>query len=107
MADANFKVLPYEATNPREVSLVVNNLLNGKINSTGSVTLTASATTTAVTDQRAGKNSIILFMPLTANSASEQGNGTMFVSTRADGSFTITHANNSQADRQFGYIIIG
>lgn len=107
MADANFKVLPYEATNPREISLVVNNILNGKLNSTGSVTLTASTTTTAVSDERVGKESIILFMPLTANSASEQGNGTMYVSTRADGSFTITHANNSQTDRQFGYIVIG
>ena len=46
MADANFKVLPYEATNPREISLVVNNILNGKINSTGSFTCTATATTT-------------------------------------------------------------
>lgn len=107
MADANFKVLPYEATNPREISLVVNNILNGKLNSTGSVTLTASTTTTAVSDERVGKESIILFMPLTANSASEQGNGTMYVSTRADGSFTITHANNTQTDRQFGYIVIG
>ena len=107
MEDDNFKVLPYEATNPREISLVVNNILNGKINSTGSFTCTASATTTAVTDERAGKNSIILLMPLSANSATEQGNGTIFVSTRADGSFTVTHANNSQTDRLYGYVIIG
>ena len=107
MADVNFKVLPYEATNPREIATVVNNIMNGKINSTGSFTCTASSTTTAITDERAGKNSIILLMPLTANSATEQGNGTIFVSTRANGSFTVTHANNSQADRLFGYVIIG
>ena len=107
MADANFKILPYEATNPRDVSFVVNNIMNGKINSTGTLTCTASAATTAVTDQRAGKTSVILLMPLTANAATEQGNGTIFVSTRADKSFTVTHANNSQSDRNFAYVIIG
>ena len=46
-------------------------------------------------------------MPKTANASAEQGNGTIFISARANGSFTITHANNSQTDRQYGYIIIG
>ena len=107
MADANFKVLPYEANDPREIAYVVNNTVNGKLNSTGNVTLSASTTTTTVTDERAGKESVILFMPKTANASAEQGNGTIFISARANGSFTITHANNSQTDRQYGYIIIG
>ena len=107
MADANFRRLPSEATNPREVSQVVNNILEGKLNSTGSFTCTASAATTAVTDFRAGKESVILLMPTTANAASELGAGTIFVSTRAKQSFTVTHANNAQTDRTFDYVVIG
>ena len=107
MADANFRRLPTEAANPREVSQVVNSILDGKLNSTGSFTCTASAATTSVTDFRAGEDSVILLMPTTANAASEQGAGTIFVSTRAKQSFTVTHANNAQTDRTCDYVIIG
>ena len=107
MVDANFQPLPSEATNPRQISQVVNNILDGKVNSTGSFTCATSAASTVVTDFRAGKQSIILFMPTTANAATEVGNGTIFVSARNKQSFTVTHANNSQADRSFGYAILG
>ena len=104
---SNFLKLPYAGGTTREISQVVNNLIDGKSNNTGSFTCTASAATPAVTDFRAGKSSIILLMPQTANAAAEVGNGTIHVSTRAKQSFTITHANNSQTDRTFGYVIIG
>ena len=107
MADANFRRLPAAATNPREISQVVNGVLDGKLNSTGSFTCTASAASTSVTDYRAGKDSVILLMPTTSNAASEMGAGTIFVSARAKQSFTVTHANNAQTDRTFEYIIIG
>jgi hypothetical protein len=104
---SNFLKLPYAGGTPREISQVVNNLLDGKSNNTGTFTCTASAATTAVTDFRAGKSSIILLMPQTANAAAEVGNGTIYVSTRAKQSFTVTHANNAQTDRTFGYVVIG
>ena len=107
MADVNFRRLPVEANNPREISQVVNNILDGKLNSTGTVTLSASATSTAVADERAGSTSIILLMPTTANAAAEIGAGTAYISARTKRSFTITHANNSQTDRTFGYVVIG
>lgn len=107
MADANFRRLPSEATNPRDISQVVNGILDGKLNSTGTFTCTVSAATTAVTDYRAGEDSIILLMPTTANASAEIGNGTIFISTRAKQSFTVTHANNSQSDRTFGYAVLG
>ena len=95
------------ANDAREVATIVNNILDGKINSTGTVTLTASAATTVVTEDRTGATSVILFMPTTANAAAEQAAGGMFVSSRGKQTFTITHANNSQADRVFDYIVIG
>lgn len=107
MADANFRRLPVEANNAREISQVVNNILDGKLNSTGTKTLSASATSTVVSDERAGPSSVVLLMPTTANAAAEIANGTAYVSGRAKRSFTITHANNSQTDRTFGYVIIG
>lgn len=107
MADANYRRLPVVAEDGREIALVVNGILDGKINATGSVTLTASAASTAVTEDRAGDDSVILFMPTTANAASEQAAGGMYVSSRGKQTFTITHANNTQSDRTFEYVVIG
>ena len=103
----NFVQLPYDGGTGREVSSVVNNILDGKINSTGTVTLTSSSSTTTVTDARVGSDSIILLMPTTSNASAEQGNGTIFVSQRNKQSFVLTHANNRQNDRTYGYIVIG
>ena len=91
----------------REVAFVVNNLLEGKINSTGTVTLTASATSTVVSDRRVGANSLIFFMPQTANASSEMASGGMYVSSRGKQTFTITHPNNANADKTFGYVVLG
>jgi hypothetical protein len=44
---------------------------------------------------------------MTANAAAEVGNGTIYVSAVTNGSFTLTHANNSQVDRTFRYAISG
>jgi hypothetical protein len=107
LAGVNFRRLPYEANDPREVSLVVNNILAGKLNSTGTVTLAANAATTVVADDRAGYESVILFMPTTAAAASEQAGGAMFVSSRGKQTFTVTHANTTSTTRTFDYIIIG
>lgn len=85
---------------------IVNNIMRGKQNNTGSVTLNASATTTAVTNIFCGGNSTIHLSPTTANAAAEIGNGTLYI-TAAKQSFTITHANNAQTDRTYSYTIHG
>jgi len=107
MTDFNYVKLPAAGANPRQTAQAVNLLIDGKFNAIGSVTLTASAASTAVTDYRAGPDSVIVFTPTTANAAAEQGNGTMYLSARAKQGFTLTHANNSQTDRTFLYIVIG
>ena len=106
MTDFNFRRLQ-PAPQPREVAEVVNGLLDGNSNNRGTVTLATSAASTAITDYRAGPDSSVLLMPTTANASAEIGAGTIYVSARATNSFTLTHANNSQADRTFGYIIVG
>ncbi len=100
-----FRTLPPMGAEPRQIAEVVNRTIDGKLNSTGSVTLTASATSTVVAEARSGPDSVVLFMPTTANAAAELA--TMFVSLRGKQTFTITHANNAQTDRTFKYVVIG
>ena len=107
MTDFNYIKLPAAGGSPRQTAFAVNLLIDGKMNSTGSITLTASSTTTSVTDYRVGPDSVIVFTPMTANAAAEYGGGSMFVSARAKQSFTVTHASNVQTDREFTYIVIG
>lgn len=85
----------------------LNNALRGKLNNTGSVTLTASSATTTLTDVRIGAESVIAIHATTANAAAEIGNGTIYFGTPGDGTITINHANNAQTDRTFKYAVIG
>lgn len=84
-------------------------LRKGKIECVSTVTLTASAATTKITDIRLSPQSLVMFDPKTANAATELYGGTMYVLTanRGDGEWTISHANNTQADRTFQIAIVG
>lgn len=91
----------------RRTSSLVNQVVDGKTQNIGSVTLTDSSATTVVADLRVGVHSVIVFMPTTANAAAEVGAGGMYISSRGDSTFTITHANNAQTDRDFEYVVVG
>lgn len=100
-----YRKLNPAGSTPREISEVVNNLVEGKSNNTGTITLAvASATTTTLNDERIGYESIILFMPTTANAASAMTN--LYVSARAKGSATLTHSANTSADKTYSYVVI-
>lgn len=102
-----FEVLPSDWSVPeewnRKVVSVANNAMNGKINATGSITLTISSATSTLTDKRVIPTSVILFMPTTANALAD----IPYVSSVGDGTATLNHANSAQADRIFGYVVIG
>lgn len=83
----------------------INELLKGRANNVGEVTLTANSATTDTTDTRVKQSMKIFLSPLTANAAAALTN--VYVSAVADGSFTLTHTNNAQTDRTFDYIIRG
>ena len=84
-------------------------VMKGKTANFGEVTLTANAASTAVTDDRCTTGSVILFDPMTANAATELAAGGMYVleANRRSGTFTITHANDANADKTFRYVVIG
>ena len=102
-----YRRLPQNAATPRPVAAVVNRVLDGGINATGSVTLAVSAASTVVTDKRLSATSYFGLMPTTANASAEVGNGTIYVSSQGKQTLTLTHANNSQSDRTYRYVILG
>lgn len=93
----------------RDYSRNIYKCFQGKTDNTGSVTLTANSATTTLTEapDRIGANTVILFMPTTANAAAAMTN--LYVSSRdvSASTFTLTHTNNAQTDRTFNYILVG
>lgn len=84
------------------LATAINQLLKGRSNNTGQVTLTPGATTTTVVDNQFNSDMVPLLMPTTANAAAALA--TTYVSARSKGSFTLTHANTGSADRTFLYV---
>lgn len=91
----------------RLFAAAINQMADGRSNAFGTVTLTANQATSTLTDNRIGTDTVITFMPTTANAAAEIGAGTLYVSAVTSGSATLTHANNAQADRTFSYALQG
>jgi hypothetical protein len=100
--------VPHSAeTDPVRIVRAVRELFEGRSNAVGTFTLTANAGSTVVTAANCGAGSTVLYAPTTANAATEVGNGTMYVGTVANGSFTVTHAHNAQVDRTFMWAAFG
>jgi hypothetical protein len=90
-----YRKLPFQGGDPRQVAEIVNNLVEGKSNNTGTVDLaTGGATTTTINDERIGFNSIILLAPLTLSSASTNAYPYGTFEERAD--ITFATANTPQ-----------
>ena len=66
-----YRLLPPFGADQRGVAEIVNGIMNGKTNNTGSVTLaTGGASTTTITDARIGADSVIILVPSDDVSAS-------------------------------------
>ena len=63
-----FRTLPNFGSDPRNVAEVVRQILNGKTNNTGTITLaTGNATTTTLYDERISSDTKIVLVPYSAN----------------------------------------
>jgi hypothetical protein len=100
-----YRKLPFQGGDPRQVAEIVNNLVEGKMNCTGSITLNSTGTTTTLYNERIGYDSVIILMPRNANSAGETDH--TYVSSKAIGSCVITHRNHGHSDCNWDYVIIG
>jgi hypothetical protein len=71
----------------------------------GEVTLTASSTTTTLSDTRIGPSSHISLTPLSSSAAGALSG--LYVSARGDGTATLTHASTAAVDKTFSYTVTG
>lgn len=99
-----YRKLPFLGGDPRSVAEIVNNLVEGKSNNTGEFSTTTSATSTTLNDERIGFNSVILIMPLSANSANELKD--IYFDNFTTGSCTVHHGSHGTT-RTYRYIIVG
>ncbi|AYD01740.1 hypothetical protein [Neorhizobium sp. NCHU2750] len=90
----------YNHTDTRQITTVLNSVVNLLDSATGSVTLANSTTTTTVTNAKVTTASRIFLQPRNANAATSGA----FVSAITNGSFTISHAS-ATTERAFDYLI--
>lgn len=83
----------------------INEMLKGRANNVGEVTLDANVTTTTISDIRIKQTMTVVLIPRTANAAAAMTN--VYISAVADGSITLTHSNTATVDRTFDYILHG
>ena len=91
------------AEHRRKLAEIANQAIQGKTLNVSTVTLDVSSATTILMDTRIGISSFISLMPTTANAAAEN----WYITGRSNMTATINHANNTQADRTFVYVVIG
>ncbi|MCK1279573.1 hypothetical protein IVB46_30580 [Bradyrhizobium sp. 61] len=86
-------------------ALSLQQLAMGRSNATGSVTLTASATSTVVSAVNCAPGSAVFLFQKTANAAAALS--TTYISSVGKQTFTITHASAASVDRSFFYVCLG
>lgn len=91
------------AERPFEVSRILNDMIVGRGNNVGEVTLEATSTETIVLNNLFESQMVPVLVAITQNAMAES----FYISARSQGSFTITHTNNGQTDRTYLYIWVG
>jgi len=90
----------------RELMKAVNQVIDGKMNSTGEFTCATGVGSTIVENNYCNEKSVILPIATTANAALEQNSGSFYIVAGAK-QFTVYHDNNAVSDRTFRYMVIG
>jgi hypothetical protein len=83
----------------------IEGLLNGQSRNSGTLTLSAGATSTDVDDARFQSGQRVVLFPTSAHAAA--GAASTYVSAKTTGQFTVTHPNTADVDKTFDYIFIG
>jgi hypothetical protein len=111
--DPDFSAVERENPNAKEharrIAGVLNRLMQGKANTTATVTLNANVTKTYWRDGRLSQTCMVRWDPMTANAAAELTAGTLYVleADRQAGQWLITHASDASTDRKFRVVILG
>lgn len=95
----------------RLMAAKINQILRGRTNNVGEVTLSAGATSTIINVAIGvfGDKTVFCFDPTTSTAATAFGSGGFYVSSRSPetGSYTITHPNTADANKIFRVAYIG
>ena len=90
----------------RILAQAIRQLIEGRNNANGEITLTANAASTTIAKTTINGQAGFFMFPKTANAAAELAAGTCYGVVTA-GQVVITHANNAQTDRTFYYVVLG
>jgi hypothetical protein len=93
-----------EKIHRRALAATLQGAMQGHINCTVLVTLTASATSSTVIDSRISAQSACILAPMTAHAAADAG--TIYC-VPSNGQVVINHTSNANTDRTFMMAIIG
>lgn len=100
------QLLPEETSIRRIVQAVIE-LVMGRQNSVGDVTLAAGTTTTVVPFPNCSKDCRVFLFPQTANAAAAEPTTYVLRASIVQRQFTVTHANAVSVDRTFSFLCIG
>lgn len=105
---AGLSINPGE-TNITRVVAAVRQLIEGRSNAVGLITLTHDgvATSTTVTAVNCGPNSVVLMFPTTANAAAVVTGTYVKAADISARQFIVTHAATSQTDQTFMWVCLG
>lgn len=88
-----------------KATILLNNMLIGKLNNTGTAKLTKDATTTTVSDVRCGPGTVVQLMPTSSDGAIALDQ--WYIAQITNGYFTITHGSTSTSNATAAYAILG
>ena len=101
------KALPPLGATDRARDTAINQLIQGRSNAAGTVSLAPSLNVTIVSKDTISADAQVFLFPRTQSAANELAAGALYVSDVERGSFTIAHASDPQVDRIFAYLVIG
>jgi hypothetical protein len=97
--------LNWTEKDPVKQNAIIRQLMEGRSNAVGTLTLASSSTSgTVVTATNCSTSSTVALLPLTQHAAWEMG--IAFV-TPGKGQFTVLHSTNGSTDRDFAYAVVG
>ena len=106
MASKGILWLATQETNQERQNKVIQQLMEGRTNATGTLTLSGGgATFTSVTARTAGRDTSIFLFPQTATATSASA----FVPSTdvVAGAFTVHHSSSTSTDRIFYFVALG
>ncbi len=88
---------------PFKLVQAIRELWQGRSHAVGEFTLSTSTVTTLVSAPNCGAGARVFLCPRTLNAAAALATTYITVANVTQGEFIVTHANNAQSDRTFGF----